>query len=101
MKIGIIPRLVHLESMRVQHIFSFCLFFLAGLPLHAERVQSAHATVELVSDASEIAPGQTFHLGVTFDKEPHWHIYWKNPGASGLAPEFDWDLPAGFEVGAI
>jgi thiol:disulfide interchange protein DsbD len=87
--------------MRVPHIFSFCLFLLAGLPLHAKPVQSAHATLELVSDAAEIAPGQTFHLGVTFDLEPHWHIYWKNPGASGLAPDFEWDLPAGFEVGAI
>lgn len=83
------------------YLFSFCLFFVAGLPLHAEPVQSAHATLELSSDVAEIAPGQTFHLAVTFDMEPHWHIYWKNAGASGLAPEFDWDLPAGFEPGPI
>lgn len=69
--------------------------------LKAEPVPSAHATLELVSEASEIAPGETFHLGVRFDIEPHWHIYWKNAGFSGLPPEFDWDMPAGFEVGDI
>jgi thiol:disulfide interchange protein DsbD len=69
--------------------------------LRAEPVQSVHTTVELVSESSVIAPGETFHLGVTFAMEPDWHIYWKNPGASGLPPEFTWTLPEGFEAGAI
>lgn len=73
----------------------------APVAVKAEPVSSTHTTLELISDSSEIAPGQTFHLGVTFAMEPKWHIYWKNPGASGLAPEFEWDLPEGFEAGEI
>ncbi len=77
-------------------------FLLLALPgLHAAPVQSAHATLELVSDTAEIAPGASFRLGVKFEQEPHWHIYWQNAGASGLAPEFEWELPEGFVVGAI
>ncbi|WP_158279724.1 protein-disulfide reductase DsbD family protein [Coraliomargarita sinensis] len=76
-------------------------FCLAALSLQAEPVQSVHTTIDLVSDSSEIVPGQTFQLAVTFDMEPEWHIYWENPGASGLPPELDWKLPDGFEAGEI
>lgn len=79
----------------------FGLLLIAVVALKAEPVESVHTTVELISDTKEIAPGDSFHLGVTFDMEPKWHIYWKNPGASGLPPEFDWQLPDGFELGEI
>lgn len=78
----------------------FSLFGLA-IALKAEPVQATHATVELISETSVVVPGETFHLAVKFDLEPHWHIYWKNAGASGLAPEFTWTLPEGFEVGGV
>lgn len=79
----------------------FGLLLIAISPLMAGPVQSVHTTVELVSDSSGIAPGSTFHLAVVFDLEPEWHIYWNNPGASGLPPEFEWDLPEGFVAGEI
>ena len=50
------------------------LMILAALPLKAEPVQSVHTTVELISDSSQIAPGQDFNLGVTFAMEPELHI---------------------------
>lgn len=31
-------------------------------------------------------------VGVLFDLEPGWHLYWKNPGETGLAPELDWQV---------
>ncbi|MFU8848949.1 MAG: protein-disulfide reductase DsbD family protein [Opitutales bacterium] len=84
---------------KVGVIFSVLLLALSGLK--SAPVQSAHATLELVTDRAAIAPGEIFHLGVKFEMEPHWHIYWKNAGVSGLAPEFDWDMPPGFELGAV
>jgi thiol:disulfide interchange protein DsbD len=30
--------------------------------------------------------------------EPGWHLYWKNPGDTGVAPTFDWQLPAGITI---
>ena len=59
------------------------------------------ATVELIAETDQVAPGQTFYLGLNFELEPHWHIYWKNPGASGLPVEIKWELPEGFMAGEI
>jgi thiol:disulfide interchange protein DsbD len=53
------------------------------------------ATVELVLPRSTVAPGETLPIGVKFTMAPGWHIYWKNPGDSGLPPTFRWNLPGG------
>lgn len=85
----------------ISRFVTFCGLLALTFPMQAEAVQAVHATVDLRSDTSLVVPGETFHLGVTFALEPHWHIYWKNPGASGLPPEFTWNLPDGFKVGEI
>ncbi len=54
----------------------------------------------LLVDAAQVKPGDTFRVGVRFRMEPGWHIYWKNPGESGLATEVSWDAP-GVTVGAL
>jgi thiol:disulfide interchange protein DsbD len=40
-------------------------------------------------------------LAARFDIDPEWHIYWENPGESGLATEVTFEAPAGFEVGPV
>lgn len=57
-----------------------------------------HITVHLISDQDSVAPGSAFTLGVKFKPEPGWHVYWKNPGDSGLAPKFDWQIPTGVTI---
>ncbi|MFY9293230.1 MAG: protein-disulfide reductase DsbD domain-containing protein, partial [Methylorubrum rhodinum] len=54
----------------------------------------------LVSEAATLAPGQTVTLGLELAMKPGWHVYWRNPGDSGLPPEMAWRLPEGFSVGA-
>jgi thiol:disulfide interchange protein DsbD len=39
-------------------------------------------------------------VGVLFLLDPGWHLYWRNPGESGLAPELSWTAP-GLEVGPL
>lgn len=56
---------------------------------------------ELLCDGKTIEPGSTFRLGVKFTIPPHAHIYWRNPGDSGLATGIEWDLPNGFSVGEL
>jgi hypothetical protein len=55
----------------------------------------------LVADAADVGPGGTFHLGVVFEIDPGWHIYWRNPGGAGLATEVLWELPEGLEAGDL
>ncbi len=59
------------------------------------------ATVKLLADHAVITPGQTFHIGVLYELKPHWHIYWKNPGSSGIAPTIELKLPEGFKAQPI
>ena len=64
-------------------------------------VATPHATVTLLSEPSPVAPGQTRWLGLRFDLIPHWHLYWRNPGASGAAPTLRWTLPEGWTIGDL
>lgn len=57
--------------------------------------------ISLVSDRSSVKPGEKFRLGVLFDISEGSHIYWKNPGDAGLAPEIEWTLPEGYIVGPL
>ena len=59
------------------------------------------ARVRLVTDTTEIKPGSTFRLGVVFEIEPGWHIYWRNPGGAGLATDIQWHFPEGFQAGDL
>ena len=54
----------------------------------------------LVSEAATLAPGRTVTLGLHMAMKRGWHVYWRNPGDSGLPPEMAWRLPEGFSVGA-
>jgi DsbC/DsbD-like thiol-disulfide interchange protein len=60
-----------------------------------------HGTLELVAENQSIAPGRDFYLGLHFQLEKGWHIYWVNPGDSGEPPRVKWELPAGLSAGAI
>ncbi|MEE2988018.1 MAG: protein-disulfide reductase DsbD domain-containing protein [Verrucomicrobiota bacterium] len=64
-------------------------------------MQTDHATVELISEYDAIVPGQSFDLAVRFDLEEGWHIYWENPGDSGLATVVDWVLPENIVAGEM
>jgi len=47
----------------------------------------------LVGPPSQLDPGGTaLQVGVLFDLDPEWHIYWKNPGESGLPTRLSWDV---------
>jgi thiol:disulfide interchange protein DsbD len=39
-------------------------------------------------------------VGLLLDPPPGWHLYWRNPGESGLAPELDWQVDGG-RIGGV
>ncbi len=57
--------------------------------------------VEVYADVSSIAPGSTFHLAVHYRIEKDWHIYWLNPGDSGMPTTVEITAPEGFRVGPV
>jgi DsbC/DsbD-like thiol-disulfide interchange protein len=67
----------------------------------ANTIVVPHGSVTLVSEYPFIEPNTNFWLGVRFRLDRGWHTYWINPGDSGEAPQFVWQLPAGLNAGAI
>ncbi|WP_417357775.1 protein-disulfide reductase DsbD family protein [Gallaecimonas pentaromativorans] len=87
--------------MRPALFFALLLALLTIKTARAEPVQAPHIAVDIKADVSTFIPGQPFWVAVNFVPEPHWHTYWQNPGDSGLAPTLDWQLPPGWQAGAI
>ena len=85
-------------------VSSFALAFALLIGSAAVSAQSSHiphGTLEMVSDASSIAPGHEFTVGLQFKMEHGWHIYWVNPGDSGEPPRITWQLPKGLTAGEV
>jgi DsbC/DsbD-like thiol-disulfide interchange protein len=54
--------------------------------------------VQIIPESETIQPGTVFSAGIRFLMGEGGHIYWKNPGDSGLPTEMSWKLPAGFQA---
>lgn len=65
------------------------------------RVPADLVRASLVAEPAAVAGGTPFMLAVHMRLKQGWHVYWRNPGDSGLPPEVTWTLPAGFGNGAI
>ncbi len=58
----------------------------------------SHVQVRMLADVKAVKPGDTFRIGLLLNVDPHWHIYWENPGDSGEATSIKYDVPTGFHV---
>jgi thiol:disulfide interchange protein/DsbC/DsbD-like thiol-disulfide interchange protein len=56
---------------------------------------------ELVAETASTAPATTLWVDLHLEIKPGWHIYWQNPGDSGLPTAIEWSLPPGFSAGHI
>ena len=65
------------------------------------RATGPHTTITLLANRDSLAGGERLSIGLQFQMEKGWHIYWVNPGDSGEPPKVQWQLPAGFRVGPI
>ena len=71
-------------------------------PSAAEPVRALHSEVELLAEQASLpATGGGVALGLRLRPDAGWHAYWANPGDAGKEPSMRWQLPAGFEVGAL
>lgn len=70
--------------------------------------------LSLVADATQVAPGDTFRVGLRLRHDPHWHTYWRNPGDTGFPTRFEllgpegarysdivWPAPARLAIGPL
>lgn len=48
----------------------------------------------LLTDASTVTPGETLRVGVLFELDEHYHIYWRNPGEAAIATDVRFSAPS-------
>jgi thiol:disulfide interchange protein DsbD len=62
------------------------------------QAQEPKVDVSLLPEAQAFASGRPFDVVVRIDLERPWHIYWKNPGDTGIPTHVEWHLPAGWKA---
>lgn len=77
------------------------LFLALAFQAPSPTVSGDHCTATLVTDVQSAAPGQEIRVGVRFNMDPKWHIYWINPGDSGLATSIKWHESPGLNFGEL
>jgi DsbC/DsbD-like thiol-disulfide interchange protein len=58
-----------------------------------------HGTVDLIAEPASVQPARPFWVGLHFRLEKGWHLYWTNPGDSGMPPRVKWNL--GLQAGSL
>lgn len=67
-----------------------------------QTLYAPHVQVQLLADVTAVdRTGQDFQLGLYFQMDPGWHIYWQNAGDSGEPPRVQWELPAFLPASSI
>lgn len=54
-----------------------------------------------LASSTHIAPGDSLVVAAQLDIAPGWHIYWENPGESGLSTDLEIAAPEGFALGTV
>jgi thiol:disulfide interchange protein DsbD len=57
--------------------------------------------VKVTLGSTDLVTDSKNYLSFQFNIEDKWHIYWKNPGDSGIPTEIELIAPKGFKVGKI
>lgn len=63
------------------------------------RVAAMHTVVELLVDRQPDASTREWWMGLRFELERDWHVYWQNPGDSGGPPTVLWQPAPGVTIG--
>ena len=79
---------------------------LTALLFHASTASAAavntdHVEAELVAESTALNAGADNSLALRLTPEAGWHVYWRNPGDSGLATTITWTLPDGLSASAL
>ncbi len=70
-------------------------------PPTALAVKQGVVQVRLLPDTTRWIPGRTHYVGVRFEMDDGWHLYWPGQNDSGLPIQVIPELPPGFTAGAL
>lgn len=62
------------------------------------QVAAPDVSVTLVSETTAIEPGKPFRIGAEITLPEGWHVYYREPGDTGMPTSVDLKLPDGYQV---
>ncbi|MDM4770385.1 protein-disulfide reductase DsbD [Solimonas sp. SE-A11] len=88
--------------MNIRRLAAACLLALGPAAAFAAPVQADHVVADLVAENQGLQPGGVANrVALRLQPDKGWHVYWLNPGDSGIPTSLQWTLPAGVEAGPI
>ena len=63
---------------------------LAASDMATDWIDEDFTSVRLISAQTETAGKQTLRLGLEYELQPEWKIYWRSAGDAGFPPQLDW-----------
>jgi len=86
-------------KLKIFYILLIGMLLLASSHVQAdEKAIASNSSLELFTQNKTISDEKEIYLLAKFSLQKDWHTYWINPGDSGEAATFEWDLPDGFQV---
>ena len=82
-------------------LFAMAVALGGAIGVGAQSPPLSHGKVELIAEDDRFEADRVAWVGLLFDLEKGWHIYWVNPGDAGEPARIQWDLPAGFQAREI
>ncbi len=80
----------------------FVTLVFCGATFSAQAMDIERATsIRILQEGTEIKGGDELTIATEITLAPKWHVYWRNPGDSGLPVRISWDAPEGFEFSEI
>lgn len=85
--------------------FLTLLLLCAVISSQAVKAQSSeperYTKVSIKPAHTSVGPSEELDVAIVIDLAPHWHVYWANPGDSGLPVGITWTMPDGFSANTI
>lgn len=83
-------------------VFIFLMLLKLNNLLHAQpSPASEHADIKFITEHSSIAAGGETTIGLHINLEEGWHVYWRNPGDSGIPVRIRWVNEPSFETSEL
>lgn len=65
----------------------------------SKQVRDGNVAVQAMADREAIIPGGELNLLISVKPDKEWHVYWQNPGGTGMPTSINWRLPDGLKAG--
>lgn len=92
--------LINIIFRKIKYIFTILLLLNSNF-LNAGNEEGNLVKAEIFTTSDIVRLGDEFYIGIRFTVRNGWHIYWLNPGDSGIPTTIEWDVPEGVAVSRI